>query len=184
MQKDSKFKIADMYAKAWFEAAVDSKCIDAVFAEVMALKASFVQNRDMWKVLSCPIDDANLVLPLIKDISKKMKFSKVSTETLQLIGENKRIDLLELIADDFKNLYYKHKEVIEINVDTVIELTPSQRDTLQHIMEEKLHQKVALNFRINPEILGGLALSFNSFLIDDTLSTKIKGLEQLIMGQN
>jgi F-type H+-transporting ATPase subunit delta len=184
VQKDSKFKIADMYAKAWFGAAVDNKCVDDVFAEVMALKASFEQNRDMWVKLSCPVDDTNLVLPLIKNISKKMKFSNVTAETLQLIGENKRIDLLELIADYFKNLYYKHKGVIEVNVDTVIDLTPSQRDTLQNIMEEKLHQKVTLNFRINPEILGGLALSFNSFLIDDTLSTKIKGLEQLIMGQN
>lgn len=184
MQKDSKYKIADMYAKAWFEAAVDGKCADAVFAEVMALKASFEQNREMWKELSRPIDDVSLIMPIIDDITKKMKFSKVSAETLRLISENKRIDLLGLITDNFKNLYYQHEGIIEVNVDTVMNLTSSQRNTLQHIMEEKLHQKVILNFRIKPEILGGLALSFNSFLIDDTLSTKIKSLEQLIMGQD
>lgn len=184
MQKDSKYKVADMYAEAWLSAAVDAKCEDAVFSEVQALKNSFEQNRDMWKTLARPIDDAHFVIQMIEEFTKKMKFSKVSAETLRLIGENKRIDLLGLIAEDFKNLYYKHKGIIEVNVDTVIELSASQRNKLQHIMEEKLHQDVALNFRITPEILGGLAISFNSFLIDDTLSTKIKNLEQLITEQN
>lgn len=173
-----------MYAEAWFGAAVDARCTDKVFAEINALKDSFETNSDMWKVLATPVDDTNFVMPAIEDIIKKMKFSKVTAETLRLIGENKRIDLLGLIADDFKKLYYKHKDIVEVNVDTVIELSPSQRNQLQQIMEEKLHQNVTLNFRIKPEILGGLAISFNSFLIDDTLSTKIKSLEQLITGKD
>ena len=184
MQKESRYTVADMYAKAWFEASVDSGCEDAVFNEVIALKNSFEQERNLWKMLDCPVDDAGLILPMIDEISKKMKFSKISAKTLALIGKNKRIGLLGLIADDFKALYYKYKGIVEVNVDTVIELSPSQRDSLKEIMEEKLQKHVVLNFRIKPEILGGLALSFNSFLIDDTLSTKIKGLEQLIMGQN
>ena len=184
MQKDSKYKVADMYAEAWFGAAADARCTDKVFAEINALKDSFETNSDMWKILASPVDDTHFVMPTLEDMIKKMKFSKVTAETLRLIGENKRIDLLGLIADDFKKLYYKHKGIVEVNVDTVMELNPTQRDKLQHIMEEKLHQPVMLNFRIKPEILGGLAISFNSFLIDDTLATKIKGLEQLIMGQN
>ena len=183
MQKESKYIVADMYAQAWFAAALDNQCADAVFKEVLALKDSFEQNQELWKSLCMPVDDEHIVLPLIDEMIAKLKFSNVSAQTLRLIAENKRIGLLPLITDTFKNLYYHNKGIIEVNVDTVIELSDTQRHDLKQIMEDKLHAPVTLNYRIKPEILGGLALSFNSFLVDDTLVTKIKGLEQLIMEQ-
>lgn len=182
MQKDSKYTVAMMYAQALLSAAHEGKCEDVVFEEMISLRDSFNQNPALWKQLSRPIDDDNIVMPIIKKIINDAKFSDVSAKTLQLITENKRIALLPLIAEDYKKLYYQNKGIVEINVDTVVELSAAQNNKLKQIMEDKLKAPVILNYQIKPEILGGLALSFNSFLIDDTLSTKIKDLEQMIMG--
>lgn len=182
VQKDSKYTVAMMYAQALFRAALDEKCEDAVFEEMVSLKDSFDENPLLWNQLSRPIDDDNLVMPIIEQLIKKAHFSNVLSQTLRLVTENKRIGLLALIADDYKKLYYQHKGIIEVTVDTVVKLDTKQSNKLKQIMEDKLKAPVILNYRIKPEILGGLALSFDSFLIDDTLSTKIKNLEQIITG--
>jgi len=180
VQKISKYKTAMTYASAWLDAAKDEKQEDAVFQEICVLKESLKEHAAVWAVLSQPVDDNSQKIQIIEALAKEIHLSRISTQTLKLILENDRLSLLALIFHAFKEAYYKDKGIIEVTVDTAVLLTEAQNKKLQKTLENKLQMPVMINYQIKPEVLGGLAVRYDSFLIDDTLAGKLKHLKKII----
>ncbi|MBR2273411.1 MAG: ATP synthase F1 subunit delta [Alphaproteobacteria bacterium] len=181
MQRISKYKTALVYARAWLDAAIDDKKDDFIMEEVRLLKDSLNRDADKWTLLATPQNDNKDILIFVDDFAKRVGFSNVTTETLKLIALNRRFDILELIIEDFIHLYYQHKRIVEVHVDTVIALSVQQEKLLQDILEKKLKSSVLIHYHLRPEVLGGLAVRFGSFLIDDTLANKINHINQLML---
>lgn len=184
MQKISKYKTATTYAQAWFSAAKDNHIEDKVFEEIRLLKESMAENGELWGVLMQPVDDNNDKVKIMNDIAKKAKFSAVSEETLKMIAENNRLNILKMICGAFTKIYYQDKGIVEVTVDTAVELSETQDGRLKKTLENKLKSPVIINYRIKPEVLGGLAVRFNSWLVDDTISGKLKKLKQYMLDRH
>lgn len=183
MQKISKYKTAMTYAQAWFDAAHESHIEDQVTDEVRLLKDSFCHDRSLWNILAEPADDSRNKLDIVESLSQRIGLSELSAQTLKLVAENERINLLGFIFDNFIKLYYQSKGIIEVTVDCAVKLSAKQDEKLKEVLEEKLHSPVIIDYRIKPEVMGGLAIHFNSLLIDDTLAGKLKSLKQLLLNQ-
>lgn len=176
MQKVSKYKTANTYAKAWFGAAMDLKTQDVVFEEVSALLKSVEENESLWKRLFVPTDDT--ILQTVTTLTKTLRLSKVSSAALIEIAKSGRLKLIEFILKDFQKFYYQEKGIVEVTVDTVVELTAEQDKKLQQTLRGILDKEVKVVYRLKPDILGGLAVSFDSFLFDDTLASKLEQIKQ------
>ena len=180
VQKVSKYKTASAYAIAWLEASIDKGVADKVFDEVLVLRDAVKENMGLWTILSAPVDDNNEKLKIITDLAKKSKLSDISCESLKLITENNRLNILKIILDEFVHSYYQNKGIVEINVETAVDLSAKQDKKLKDALEKKLNSPVVINYQINNEILGGLKISYNSFLFDDSLIEKLNRIERLL----
>lgn len=176
MQKVSKYKTANTYAKAWFGAALDLKEQDMTFEEVSALLKSVEEEPALWNKLASPLEEGQT--KLIEEVAKKLKLSKISSAALKEIAQNGRLKLLGLILRDFQKLYYQDKGIVEVTVDTAVNLSTKQDKKLKEVLGGMLDKEVKLVYRLKPEVLGGLAISFESFLIDDTLAFKLEQIKQ------
>ena len=110
-------------------------------------------------------------------LSTKLKLSDVTLNSLKLIAENSRLKYLNLILKEWKKLYYEKMSILEVNVETVIPLSTLQDKKLKKVLETKLKKDVKINYIINETILGGLKVSYDTFLIDDSIETKLKNIE-------
>ena len=180
VQKVSKYKTASAYAIAWLEASIDKGGADKVFDEGLVLRDAVKENMGLWTILSAPVDDNNEKLKIITDLAKKSKLSDISCESLKLITENNRLNILKIILDEFVHFYYQNKGIVEINVETAVDLSAKQDKKLKDALEKKLNSPVVINYQINNEILGGLKISYNSFLFDDSLIEKLNRIERLL----
>lgn len=176
MQKDSEYKVAAAYATAWFEAAEDKNSEDNVFADVKLIQESLKNDVALWKKMI----NLRASAQLVDEVAKKAKLSEISRNTLKLIAENGRLKLLGQIADRFVQLFYKKKGIIEVSVDTAVALSAAQDKKLRKVLKDKLQSEIELTYQIKPEVLGGLAIRFDSFLIDDTIAHKLKKFEKLM----
>ncbi len=183
VKKVSKTKQANTYALAWFEASKSSKLGKDVFNEVQRLYSSIKNDENLWESFTSQVFDNNKQILIISDLAKKLKLSNVSSNALKIIASNSRLDILDLILKEFISLYYKDNNIIEVNVCSAVKLTSQQNKKLKTALEKKLNSKIILNCEIKPEILGGLKISYNSFLIDDTLQTKLSNIRKLIMSE-
>ena len=180
MQKISKFKTASVYARAWLDAAKDKKIEDKAFEEAKLLKAAYNQDSALWNLLAAPGDDRKIQGKIIENLAKKTNLSSITAETLALIAENGKLKATGLILDEFIKLYYQDKGIVEVRVETAVELTAAQDKKLRSVLETKLKAPILLEYTVKPEVLGGLRVRFKSFLIDDTLESKLGRIGQLI----
>ena len=183
VKKVSKTKQANTYALAWLEASKNVKLSKDVFNEVQKLYDSVKSDEILWKSFASQEFDNNKQILIISDLAKNLKLSDISTNALKIIASNSRLDILDLILKEFISLYYKDNNIIEVNVCSAVKLSLQQNKKLKTALEKKLNSKIILNCEIKPEILGGLKISYNSFLIDDTLQTKLSNIKKLIMSE-
>jgi F-type H+-transporting ATPase subunit delta len=184
VQKVSKFKTATAYAKAWLDAAVNAGSEDTVFAETQALAQVLAENLSLWQQISAPINTLSSVTDTLTALAQKLKLSQISANALRVIAENARLALLMLILEEFKTQYYEHKGIIEVQTESAIALTEAQQTRLRQVLETKLGSPIVLACSVKPEVLGGLSIRYNSYLIDDTLKTKFEKVTQLILARD
>ncbi len=181
MQKVSKYKIANSYARAWVDVAFSLKLEDKVLEEVKALEESLNNNALVWQKFTAPTDENSQKLSIIDILSKKAKLSDITKNTLMLMVENQKINCIQMVLKNWQELYYQKKSIELVNVETVTELSSSQDKKLQKILKDKLEKDVKINYIINKDLLGGLRISYGSFIIDDTLKSKLENIKKVML---
>ena len=88
---------------------------------------------------------------------------------------------LQMVLKNWQELYYQKKSIELVNVETVTELSSSQDKKLQKILKDKLEKDVKINYIINKDLLGGLRISYGSFIIDDTLKSKLENIKKVML---
>ena len=179
MQKVSKNKIVDSYAKAWLDASFCSQKQEDVYKEVLVLSDSVEKNADLWQKIMMPLDDDKV--EVVKAISQKIKLTNITSNTLILMAENQRLEYLPLVLKSWQKQYYEKQSIVEVDVETVVPLTATQNKKLIKVLEGKLNQQVKVNYIINKDILGGLKVSYKSFIIDDTIRNKLDTIKKQML---
>ena len=79
-------------------------------------------------------------------------------------------------------MYHVKHNIIEVSVESVKSLSSAQEKKLLTTLEKKLNKKVVVNHVLNPELLGGLRIQYNSNMIDDSIMGKLNRLEIMMKG--
>ena len=162
MKKDSKSKIASVYAEALYGAAEDLKAVA--------------------KVLANPLWDVASKKAALKAVAEKLQLSKESLNCLDIIADNNRFAELEMILEAFVHLYYQKQNITEIAVDSAKKLSEAQSKKVLQMLEQKFGKKIVVNYQVNPELLGGLRVQYGSTMIDDSVLGKLNRLEMMMKG--
>ena len=89
----------------------------------------------------------------------------------------------DAITEAFEKIYYEKNNVAEVEVEAVKTLNPKQDGNLRAVLEKIFAKKVVLKYNINPTILGGLRVKYESKMFDDTLAAKLNYLENVMKGK-
>lgn len=182
MKKDSKNKIASVYSLALYEAAESKKAVEEVYADILVLLEVIAADKDFKRYFTNPLWSLDSKKEALRDIAAKLKLSEETKCCLDVIADNNRFAEFDMILDAFKHLYYDKKNIEEVNVQSVKKLSASQNKKLVSVLEKKLGKKVLVNYILNPELLGGLKISYGSNMIDDSISGKLTRLENMMKG--
>lgn len=182
MKKISKIQTARNYALALYEAAADSGSEKKVFDDCTILKEALTQTPEIV-YLQNPAWKAAQRKETVDLISRKLKLSAPTANLFQLIAENGRIGDFEAVLNEFKHIFYQKRNIKEITVESAQELSVRQNKELIEGLEKALGTEVAVDYIINPEVLGGLIVRSGSLRIDDSLSGKLHRLEQMMKGK-
>ncbi len=182
MKKDSKSKIASVYAEALYGAAEELKAVAKVHGDVLTLIKVIKEEENFAKSFANPLWNADSKKSALKEIASKLKLSKESLNCLDIIADNNRFAEIEQILDAFVHLYYKKQNITEISVDSVKKLTDKQNEKVLQMLEQKFGKKIVVNYNIVPELLGGLRIQYGSTMIDDSVLGKLNRLEMMMKG--
>ena len=183
MKENSREKTARIYSSALYDAVAGSAQIDGVKKDAELLLNICKQDNSLIKQAASPLLSDDEQKSIWQQVAAKAKLSKDMLKFLDVLVENRRIGYLPAVLKDFIHLYFAGKNVAEVKVETVKELSATQDKKLCEVLKKKLDRDVVVEYVINPAILGGLRIYSGSKMYDGSLSHKLNCLENLMKGK-
>ena len=169
--------LARPYAKAVFASALDTESIDEIKEELktMALVSSTTEVKSL---IEDPTLSNNEILNSLKTLLDG-SISKTSQSLLNVLAENNRFNLLEAIFEIYKEIVAKHKEQKSVEVFVATEPSNDTEETIKTRLVSTYGEGTNVEFKIDPNIMGGLSIKVG----DETLDLSVKGKVKKLINQ-
>ena len=169
--------LARPYAKAVFASALDTDSIDEIKEELktMALVSSTTEVKSL---IEDPTLSNNEILNSLKTLLDG-SISKTSQSLLNVLAENNRFNLLEAIFEIYKEIVAKHKEQKSVEVFVATEPSSDTKETIKTRLVSTHGEGTNVEFKIDPNIMGGLSIKVG----DETLDLSVKGKVKKLINQ-
>lgn len=169
--------VAKVYSEALFELAAENGSVDDTQKELEALSGIFRDNPDLTRLLSAPtIPDRDKTEVLTSAFGGKI--SDTTLDFLCLLTQKGRITELEGIITAYRRLWCEKAGILEAVVTTAVPLTKQQRSALKDKLKKKYGKKIILTEKTDPDILGGVIVSFGDTMLDGSVRTKLQSLHK------
>ncbi len=168
------------YARALFNLAESQKELEAVEKDFFKVRQLVNQYPEISHlVLNSTISQAEKEDFLEKVLPADL--SKLVLNFLKVLIKKRRFNELAWIQKEFHRLYEKKAGMQEVKVVTAVPLTKSNQDKLIQTLKKKLQCDVRLVTETQPEILGGMTITFDGTQIDASYKTRLEALKQKLM---
>ena len=174
--------IADRYASALYDLAVDIKSVDSVLADLTLLQTMLNDQKDLNLVIKSPLIASTDKLNILEKILLNIKANKLTLTFLKVLEQNKRFSNLYSIISQFININAYNRGDVLADITSAEELNDEQRKNIKEQLKNTLGKKLSLKFIVDKKIIGGLVVKVGSKMIDTSLANKINKLKIAMKG--
>ena len=174
--------IADRYASALYDLAVDIKSVDSVLADLTLLQTMLNDQKDLNLVIKSPLIASTDKLNILEKLLLNIKANKLTLTFLKVLEQNKRFSNLYSIISQFININTYNRGDVLADITSAEELNDEQRKNITEQIKNTLGKKLSLNFIVDKKIIGGLVVKVGSKMIDTSLANKINKLKIAMKG--
>ena len=169
--------LARPYAKALFSSAVESNTIDEMALELKTMAMSSM-TEEVINTIENPVlsrqEVVNILLKLFEE-----SISNTSKKLIEVLAENKRLNLLETIYETYQELLEAHKEQKSVEVFVAVEPGEEAKDNIEQKLKLTYGKDANIFFSKDPTMMGGLSIKIG----DETLDLSIKGKVKKLVNQ-
>ena len=168
--------ISVRYARALLKSATDAKIEDAVYTEMQQLAKSYVEVPQLRFTIDNPMlsKDKKEAL-LLTAIGKKP--SELTKAFVQLVD---RESVMQFIANSYVTLYRQQKNVIRGRLITAAAVSAATEQKMRKMVESKTNGTVEFETEVNPDIIGGFILEYDSYRMDASVKSKLNSILQTL----
>ena len=174
--------LAGRYASALFDLARDERQIEAVGKSLDLLSQALVDSRDFSELVSSPLIDREEARKAFAAVATQLSLDLTTTNFLGVLAKNGRKNQLLPVIRAFRRLAAEHRGETTAEVVTAHALKDDQLAALKQQLRARAGREVAVETRIDPEILGGIVIKMGSQMIDASIRTKLDRLAQAMRG--
>ncbi len=165
------------YAQALFELAEQEGALQAVEADLRALKALRDESEDLRKLLSSPAFSAEDKGRALSAIADAAGLSALAKKFLGLLASNSRASALPAVITAFERLAAERRGAVAAEVTTALPLSAAQKESVAAALRQALGKDPELTMRVDPAILGGIRVRVGSRLFDASLKSRLDSLK-------
>ena len=169
--------LARPYAKAVFASALDAAIIDETKEELKTMALASL-TPEVQSMIEDPTMSKDEILKSLKALFDG-SISKISQSLLNVLAENNRLNLLEAIFEIYQEIVAKHKEQKAVEVFVATEPSEDTTETIKTRLVSTYGEGTSIEFKIDPNIMGGLSIKVG----DETLDLSIRGKVKKLINQ-
>ena len=168
--------VTSRYANALLDLAEDQKVLEKVEADIKDLKAMIEASDDLREVIDDPRVEKSEQRGMVEGLAKKGKFQKLTTNFLNVLVENRRLNILVPLLKTIGQELSKRRGEKVAHVKVAQDLSAKQIKELESSLAKASGKPVALNIEVDPSLLGGMIVTLDSRMIDDSVAGKLERL--------
>ena len=172
--------IARPYAEAAFAAAVDQNSLPA-WSDAIGRLSQVVEALQKFDVFGNPRYNASQTAGIVADAAGALNAEQ--RNFVNLLADNERLPVLPEIAQMFTHLRHQRERVLEAEVSSAFVLSDAQAADIKKVLEDKYQQKVEITVKVDPELIGGVAIRIGDEVIDASVRGKLAQLGQALKVQ-
>ena len=169
--------LARPYAKALFASALDSNNLDKMADELRTM-ATASKTDGVKNTIENPALSRKDVVDILNNLFEESS-SDTSKKLIEILAENKRLNLLEPIHTIYQTLLEKHKEQNSIQVFVAVEPSNEAKDSIEKKLRSTYGKDANIYFSKDPKMMGGLSIKIG----DETLDLSIRGKVNKLVNQ-
>jgi len=95
---------------------------------------------------------------------------------LHLMADNARLGVLPAVAEEFVRLEEEAEATAEVVIETAVALNEASSKRLLTALGKRLGRELEAQFRVAPELIGGVVVRIGDEVIDASLATRLERL--------
>ena len=164
------------YAKALFEAAVESNNVEAVAKDMMQIAQTVESSNELKQLLQ----NTTVSSTVIKNYLDKI-FSDSSSlvkSLIDVLAINKRLSLIAQIANEYDRKCQALNDTKKVTVISAVALNESSQKAIITNLEKQGLKNISLENTVDPSILGGFVLKFDDNQFDASIKNKLTRIKR------
>jgi ATP synthase F1 delta subunit len=171
-------EIAEVYARALFQAAAEDDVLDRVHDELGQFADALDGDRNLQLFLFSPYfsseEKKDGVRRIVSDADERF------VNFLELLAERHRMPALFRIRRIFDGLWAEENKLLPVTVTSATELDDGLVDEIGKRIEEQTGRRVELSSNVDPDVLGGLKVRVGNMVLDATVRNRLEQLRKQV----
>jgi F-type H+-transporting ATPase subunit delta len=171
-------ELAEVYARALFEAARDDDVLDRVHDELGEFADALERERSLQVFLFSPYfsseEKKDGVKRIVTDADERL------VNFLELLAERHRMPALFRIRRTFDAMWAEENKLLPVTVISAVDLDEGLVKDIGKRIEEQTGREVELSSKVDPGVLGGLQVRVGNMVLDATVRNRLEQLRKQV----
>ena len=167
--------ISVRYARALLKSATDAKIEADVYKEMQTMAKTYTEVPQLRQTIDNPM--------LSKDTKQQLLLTAVGEKPceltkafISLVLKEDRENVMQFIANSYVTLYRQQKNVIRGRLITATAVSPAAEQKMRQMVESKTNGTVEFETEVNPDIIGGFILEYDTYRMDASVKSKLNSI--------
>ena len=171
-------ELAEVYARALFEAAKDDDVLDRVHEELGQFADALDSDRNLQVFLFSPYfsseEKKEGVTKIVSDADERL------VNFLELLAERHRMPAVFRIRRTFDSMWAEENKLLPVSVTSAVELDEGLVKDIGKRIEEQTGKRVELSSKVDPDVLGGLVVRVGNMVLDASVRNRLEQLRKQV----
>jgi F-type H+-transporting ATPase subunit delta len=168
------------YTEGLVAAMADEAEFRRVLGEIEGFAALVAGRDNLRRALENPFLKPRMRAGIVGEVLERTGAGAKTVRFLLLLVEHGRLEILPDIAAAAPEAWNERRGIATLEVASVVPLTDGQKVRLEAVLERLEGRPVSLGYRIDPEIIGGLALRKGNVVYDVSVEGDLMRLKEKI----
>ncbi|HTJ84232.1 MAG TPA: ATP synthase F1 subunit delta [Polyangiaceae bacterium] len=165
--------IARRYARAVLELGAETNTLDAMVRELADASAAYEASEEFRDALENPLVSHEAKHMILDEVGTRVGASAVTKNLLKMLCDRRRLRALPRISQLLTELADARKGIVHAEVTTAVQLSDSFYERLKGQLERMTGQKIVLNRKVDPTLVGGVSTRMGDTIIDGSLRASL-----------
>lgn len=169
--------VTSRYAKAILDLATEKKKIEKIEADMKDLGAMLEASDELRALVHDPRISKAKQQDVVNALVSKAKLQDITSNFLNVLIENRRLNILGAVITRIHQDLAKMRGERVAKIKVAQDMSPKQIQELEASLAKASGSTVTLDIQVDPALLGGMVITLDSRMIDDSVAGKLERLK-------